>query len=235
MLNGVTSHSGIFTKSSCTVDRANNQLTHSSVSGRSADPSVRLQWLIYVYGSAQVFNSSVQATGSLSLSQIFIAAEWSGVCLDMAQYSRDATDAIRAFLAHRNAHDIRNRCCTWWGPSRDNNSASVHEYFRQLTAVLISKDMARLAKDPINLILNFRGDVVITLLKKWVRTHTRLMKCWLAKRRGSGFYRHIFIRWWKKISPSRLKSSKNIGLYRDEYALELQSTWVHIMSCKFWK
>ncbi len=53
------------------------------MSGRIADLSVRLQWLIYVYGLAEVFNSSVQATRSLSLSQIFIVAEWSGVCLDM--------------------------------------------------------------------------------------------------------------------------------------------------------
>lgn len=79
---------------------------------RIADLSVRLHWLIYVYGLAEVFNSSVQATGSLR-SQIFIVDEWSAVCLAMAYYSRDATDAIRAFLAHRNAHDIRNRCCTW--------------------------------------------------------------------------------------------------------------------------
>lgn len=105
---------------------------------------------------AKVLNSSVQAAGSLS-SQIFIAAEWSAVCLDMTYYSRDATDAIGAFLAHRSVHDIRNRCCTRWGPSRDNNSASRHEYFRQLTAVLISEDTSRRAKDPINLILNSGG------------------------------------------------------------------------------
>lgn len=73
-------------------------------------------------------------------------------------------DAIRAFLAHRNVHDIRNRCCTWWGPSRDNNSASVHEYFRQLAAVLIREDTAKLAKKLVNLILNF-VDVLINLLK----------------------------------------------------------------------
>lgn len=56
-------------------DRANNQMTHSSMSGSIADLSVRLHWLIYVYGLAQVFNSSVQATGLLRLSQIFIIAE----------------------------------------------------------------------------------------------------------------------------------------------------------------
>lgn len=60
---------------------------------------------------------------------------------------------------------IRNRCCTWWGPSRDNNSASVHEYFRWLAALLISEDTAKLAKEPIGLTLDF-GPVVINLLKK---------------------------------------------------------------------
>lgn len=127
------------------------------MSGSIADVSVRLQWLIYVYGFAKVFNSSVQATGSLSSSEIFIRAERGGECLDVASSSSDATDAIGAFLAHGNVHDIWNRCCTWWGPSRDNNSASVHEYFRQLTAVLIGEDTARPAKDPIDLILKSGG------------------------------------------------------------------------------
>lgn len=78
---------------------------------------------------------------------------WVSICV-CAWYGKDVTDSIRAFLAYWNVHDIRNRCCTWWGPSRDNNSASAHEYFRQLTAVLISKDTARLAVDPVNLSLH---------------------------------------------------------------------------------
>ena len=39
----------------------------------------------------------------------------------------------------------------------------MHEYFRQLTAVLISEETMRLAEDPVSLGLNFKG-VVITLL-----------------------------------------------------------------------
>lgn len=126
---------------------------------------MRLQCLIYIYRLAEVFNSFAHATGSLWLSHIFTTAEWRGVCLHMVYQSKDATDTIRAFLAHRSVHDIRSRCCTWKGPSRDNNSASVHEYFRQLPAVLISEDRARLAKEQAHLILNF-VDSVINLLKR---------------------------------------------------------------------
>lgn len=45
--------------------------------------------LIYVYGLAEVFNSSVRAIESLSLSRLFIGAERRRVCSGMPHYSRN--------------------------------------------------------------------------------------------------------------------------------------------------
>lgn len=59
----------------------------------------------------------------------------------------------------------------------------MHEYFRQLTAVLISEDTAWLAKDPVNLILNF-GDVVITLSNKEGENTYRFDEVLACKKKG---------------------------------------------------
>lgn len=66
-------------------------------------------------------------------------------------------------------------------------TTTLHQCMNILDSLLLylsAKTWARLAKDPVNLILNFR-DAVITLLKKRVNMHTGLMRCWLAKKKKS--------------------------------------------------